>query len=415
MYVRGFGMWEEGGLVATEVENHLPLDEAFSSYLLGEDPFYADRVEEIAAGLGNHATEAFMEATEAEVAAGMLVSHQEWRGIRTALGQYAVQEEMPNGRIAAYHNWPADVSKHDRTRTRGELDRFIEKNPQVPFAYFEGEETEELRMGRIRKLVTDVVLCATVWDTPGDIMLTSHDADMTYLDPLHFTTLHGAFTNRGDWPYVTVTPFVGHTESPNVPNMNRVISWNDEPGKEMITARFYEPGPAWSARAYMHGGYDRDRNFGETHYMLNSIHQGDAMNHPARIHVPQARMLLSPRREYHKLSQMTGDASVQIWTGQDGDLVAKEEYRRYRGSEFAYLVDITDEQRDTQLRSVALNMLTDAAVHQGYLHLNEPPSRLLERALVLLERQRAQLGGPEDMFTRCLDTARSILNDHLTG
>ncbi|HSW98689.1 MAG TPA: hypothetical protein VLF71_02535 [Candidatus Saccharimonadales bacterium] len=390
-----YGPWGVGG----EVANGALLDEVFAGYLAAQAPAYHDNLLTQADRLAAHSTPAFREMTRAEVGVGMLVSHQEWRGVGRALDCYTSQRRPPRQRIVGCHNWPPFANERDVAQTREVLDTFIAHNPSVPFAYCEGEETGLLRIGRLRKFVTDLALKMTVWRTHGDIMLTNHDADMVRLHPDNLRASHDAFSHPpAGLPFVSITQQVSHERSPNLPNMNQVLDWTDDARVVALASNYYEPGPCWSARAYMEEPFDPTDRYLETHNMLDRHHQGDARLHPARLWLPHVPQVLSPRRPYYKLYVNASRGSVAFWDGQEEDFTMEDDYREHTAHDFGYWSDIADIARDEQLWYTGWRTLKDAAVAQVQRHPDADPMFTLGRCFSRLQKLRRELGGPPGMF-----------------
>ena len=389
-YVTHMGKWD----VAARVTDGRTFEEQREEYLGGLDSDYRALLDDTLDRLDAHATPAFREMRLARLGVGMPVGFQEDRYVGRALDQYAGQRKAPPHRIVGYLNWYEDASEHVISSTRAILDRFIDYHPQVPFAYFEDVEPEPFLIVRARKRITDTLLSLV----SGRAMIAGHDADMAWLNPTHFKNIDDTVT-ASPYPVVSVTPFVSHERTPELSNMDLVINWFDDEEDQELTGKYFEPGPAFDAGAYMAiHGYDLSRKVGATIDILTRIHQGNSKIHPARLWTPQAKMVLSPRRLYDALFQ--GRGYSEFWDGEG--IRNDDDYRDRAPESFAWLHDISEQRRDNMLRQYGAATLRSAINYHAQLpsFRDFNPGMIAAYCRDRFVAVRERLGGPEDMFDR---------------
>jgi len=181
--------------------------------------------------------------------------------------------------------------------------------------------------------------------------------------------------------------------------MDLVINWFDDEEDQELTGKYFEPGPAFDAGAYMAiHGYDLSRKVGATIDILTRIHQGNSKIHPARLWTPQAKMVLSPRRLYDALFQ--GRGYSEFWDGEG--IRNDDDYRDRAPESFAWLHDISEQRRDNMLRQYGAATLRSAINYHAQLpsFRDFNPGMIAAYCRDRFVAVRERLGGPEDMFDR---------------
>ena len=375
-----------------------PLDELVNDYMQKQDPAYRATVEGDVATMERRATPIFMERVQrAQAVAPSVISFTEEHYIQRALKQYVRQRGETQRSAIGYLNWYPDAPERRIANMRGLLDEFIEHNPTTPFAYIEGEITEPLCMGALRKRVADTAANLVASDTPDDVLFTPHDADMALLNLTHMHDLRRAFDRH---PLVlSVWPHVSHVRTPptaerlGLPNMDMIIKWMDDLTTMLEADERFEPGPGFSLRAMLAvGGYNPTVQLSETYSLLQAIHGPKPISHPGCVPVPKAKLVQSPRRLYSKLLQHVGPP--EFWTNQEG-IRPDEDYRGYPEEFFARWPDLPARLRDDMLRDLGILYYQDV---YKKLVATMTEEEAHTRARATMEGMRRRLGGPEDMF-----------------
>jgi hypothetical protein len=333
-------------------------------------------------------TESFVENANTVVGAGMIVARTEIDYVGNALWQYAEQDGLEQSRILANLNYPAGTEPGVARGIRGMFDDFINEHPEVPFAYFEGPAKRPVRVGGLRKLVSEVLLNYAAQDTPGDMLIVGHDADIEKLSANHFIELAKSFKEH---PYAAGhVPHSHYKRYLNLPNMDKVITLMDDWDMQQATYVFFEPGPGISARAMMEvGGYDPQLGLAETFTLLNAI----ALKHGGAIAlVPEAKIAMSPRRLYSIMRDSPQD--MEFWPDHDS-VGADNEYREIERSNFAEWTDISIAERDIRLSYIMQRRLE--VLYNVYTAYNFDPPIALMCAFVTLEKIQKKLNCPEDL------------------
>ena len=344
--------------------------------------------ERLAAGLDylvDHSTPSFEEAGLADMGGGIIISYQEAPNIVHALTQYGLQRGQPNIRIVGYLNWPETLDSRAAKDTRNLLDNFIARNPHVPFAYFEDEEPTPLCIGEVRKMPEDILQPLTS-DTALHF---SHDADMRSMTPTHLADLYRNYRERN---LPAVIPHTHNEQLPNHPNINRVMSWIDDRELREMRDNFFEPGPAFSAKAYREvGGYSH-AYLGETSKLVRKIAAEYGLRAPADIRVPEAGLALSPRRFVAKF--LASKALEHLWDGPE-DFSASEKYRDLTHDDLQTVPDIPPEQVAEYLREFGPEVLRQIAQKNEFI---EDGTAERIDLIFQLEAIKDRLGAPDDMF-----------------
>lgn len=391
-----YGPWE----VMDRVANGGSFQEEVAAYIGGHDLAYQHRLREGFATVT--ATPAFYEVKNMKVAVAGLISFQEEHHIRQALGTYARQEEPPPYRALGYLNWPEFPTQHKVDATQAVLDEFIADHPEVPFGYYKDQEPGPLVIGRLRKRTDETLLVGSLPDIEedGDVLVLNHDADMVDMSPTHLRDLNGKFRSK---PGITgVIPWVSHRRTPptltskGLPNMDQLIVWMDDWEVQCERGKYYEPGPGFSARAYMAvGGYDPARTHAETHDVMARIHQDNPFDHPGCLLVPEARLVLSPRRFYTKFYQSYGPD--QIWRMTEDDFTTEDNYRAIPEAVFGQWPDMPQAAMEQHARRLGVTIMHEVYLRQ--LIRGAEVADAAQHTLEVTRRLHARLGGPRDMFS----------------
>lgn len=364
------------------------ISDSVGEYIERQSYDHQERLADSFAQLQERSTPAFRANVDAIVGAAMPTSFQESGYVRHALNQYDNQRVTGRHRLVGYLNWPNNVTPRHAQATRNELDRFIADNPHIPFGYFEGSEVAPIAIGGIRKLVTDSLMAVSY----EDALLMGHDADQRWLNRTHFDDLLTAYC-QSPHPLAGVLPEVTHSRLPaHLSNMDMLVRWFEDPEHLKLIGIYFEPGPAFGAPQYRAvGGYNATDNLGETHNLLAAIELSPLVDAHDLRRVPQAQLVISPRRLVQKLD--TYHRLEQFWTGGE-DFSAVHEYRTGHEA-YGAIRDLPNAVRDMRLREYGQITLARAVmVAQHDPDITDPHAY----ALCELEKIRQRIGGPEDMF-----------------
>lgn len=369
------------------------MNELVAEHMARQPAEYRAAVELDVASMEPRATTAFMEARGVQVPVPMIIATADWRYIGNALKQYRRQPAEPSFSVLGYLNWPEGTTDYQVERARGIVREFIDENEDVPFGYIEHRVPEPISVGGLRRRVNDTLLSFAAVDHPRDMLVVNHDADLVDTSPNHFGDLYRAFTRRKF--ILSVIPHLRHARTPNLPNMDKLIEWDEETVWE--TGEYFDLGPGVSARALLAvNSYDPADTMMETHRLIGRIHAAEPRHwaHPGSVGVRSAVLTVSPRRYYHQYYQ--GRGPLNIWPKNE-PLTPHDEYRELSSAQFDNWPDLPGSIRDRMLREYGAAILQRA--FEWRVELGLSPEQALEISVAGLEKIRHRIGGPSSMIS----------------
>jgi hypothetical protein len=338
-----------------------------------------------------HSTPAFHQPGLVPVGSAMVISSQETAYLPRTLAQFSRQVGPLPFRQLGYLNWDGNATKQEIRATRRILTDFIAnpKNEHVPLAFFEGEIEEPFTMGQVRRLPADALLPLIA---KGGLLM-NHDADLVYMNEGHFAALYDGYREAAlvyTEPPSAAVPTVTHSRAPELPGIDRILRWNDDPEVMMLTDMFFEMGAAIRVEDYiLQKGYNIEDKIAETHKLIARIALGSVK--PRRVqHIRTAQLITSNRRYVEKLSGY-GDINA-IWT--DDNFLPREQYRSTGPDKLHTYSDLSDTMADAYLLELGHTIL-QRTINVLNRHKTLNPTA---EATHCLEAIRARLGGPENMF-----------------